>query len=52
MGIGYTLVYAFGLATMLLLITLFGRSIIRKFQVFADEKGKFRRILGLILILV
>jgi cytochrome c-type biogenesis protein len=51
-GIGYTLVYALGLSLVLLAITVFGASLVRKLKVFADERGMFRKVLGLILAVV
>ncbi len=51
-GIGYTLVYALGLALMLTLIAIWGRSIIAKFRGMADERWWFKRILGIVFILI
>lgn len=44
--------YFVGLGLILLLVTLFGRSILGKFSFFANPNGVFRRILGLIIIIV
>ncbi len=52
LGIGYTLVYAFGLSCMLTLIALGGRFIIAKIRIISDEKWWFKRILGIVLILI
>ena len=51
-GIGYTLVYAMGLSLMLVLIALGGRSIVSRFRFIADERWSFKRILGVIFLLV
>ena len=37
-GVFYTFLYALGLAFMLLLISLFGGSLVRKLKIYADEK--------------
>lgn len=44
--------YALGLALMLSIIAYFGRLIIAKLRVFADERGKFRKILGVVLVTI
>lgn len=51
-GIAYTLVYALGLALMLLLIARGGQELIKKIRPLADEQGAFRRGLGAVLVLV
>jgi cytochrome c-type biogenesis protein len=51
-GIAYTLIYALGLSLVLLAIAVFGASLVRKLRVFADERGMFRKVLGLILAIV
>lgn len=51
-GIGYTFVYATGLSLMLLLIARGWQKIIKKIRPFANEQGLFRKVLGVILILV
>jgi cytochrome c biogenesis protein CcdA len=37
-GIFYTLIYALGLSFVLLLISIFGVSLVRKLKIFADER--------------
>jgi hypothetical protein len=51
-GIGYTLIYALGLSLVLLLISYFGSSLVRRLKIYADERGMFRKVLGLILAIV
>ncbi|MBC7498050.1 cytochrome c biogenesis protein DipZ [Candidatus Gracilibacteria bacterium] len=51
-GIVYTFIYAIGLSLVLLAIAVFGASLVRKLKVFADEGGIFRKMLGLILVVV
>lgn len=51
-GIGYTILYALGLAWMLLIIARGGRTVITKLRIFADERGYFRKSLGVLLILI
>jgi cytochrome c biogenesis protein CcdA len=51
-GIFYTLLYALGLSLILLLISKFGSSLIRRLKIYADEKGTFRKVLGMILVIV
>ncbi len=46
----YTFSYAFGLSLILFIIAWGWQSIIKKLKFFADEKGLFRRSLGLIFI--
>ncbi len=52
LGIGYTLVYAFGLSCMLTLIALGGRSLVSRFRGIADERWVFKKILGIVFFLV
>jgi len=51
-GISYTLVYALGLSLMLIIIALLGRSIIARLRIVADERSWFKRILGMVFILI
>lgn len=51
-GIVYTLIYALGLSLVLLLISYFGSSLVRRLRIYADERGIFRKVLGLILAIV
>lgn len=51
-GIGYTFVYALGLAIMLTLIILGWRSIIVRFRGLASESGWLKRSLGVVFILI
>jgi cytochrome c-type biogenesis protein len=51
-GVGYTLIYALWLSLMLVLIALGGRSIVSRFRFIADERWRFKRILGMIFLLV
>jgi cytochrome c biogenesis protein CcdA len=51
-GIGYTAVYALGLSLMLVIIAILGRSIIANLRIIADERSWFKRILGIIFILI
>jgi cytochrome c biogenesis protein CcdA/thiol-disulfide isomerase/thioredoxin len=44
--------YFVGLGLILLLVTLFGRSILGKFSFFANPNGFFRKILGIVIIIV
>ncbi len=51
-GVFYTFLYAIGLSLVLLMISIFGNSLIKKLKIFADEWGLFRKVLGLILVVV
>jgi cytochrome c-type biogenesis protein len=51
-GVGYTLVYALGLALMLTIIAIGGRSIIARFRGIASENWWFKRVLGIIFVLI
>jgi cytochrome c-type biogenesis protein len=51
-GVAYVLAYAVGLAGMLLLIALLGRGLVRRLGWAADPDGWFRRVVGVLFILV
>jgi cytochrome c-type biogenesis protein len=51
-GLGYVIAYAVGLAGMLLLIALLGRSLVRRLGWLANPNGWFRRVIGVIFVLV
>jgi methionine-R-sulfoxide reductase/methionine-S-sulfoxide reductase len=51
-GVFYTFIYALGLSLILVLIALWWRKIVNKFRFIADEKWSFKRILGIIFLLV
>ncbi len=51
-GIFYMLIYALGLSLVLLLISKFGSTLIRRLKIYTDEKGIFRKILWVILMIV
>jgi cytochrome c-type biogenesis protein len=51
-GLLYIIVYAIGLATILLGIALLGRNLIQRLKVFADPNGWFKKSLGIVFILV
>lgn len=51
-GVGYVFAYALGLAGALLLIALLGRGLVRRLGWLADPNGWFRRIVGMLFILV
>lgn len=51
-GITYTIVYVLGLSLMLIIIALLGRSIIARLRIVADERSWFKRILGIVFILI
>ncbi len=51
-GIGYTFVYAIWLSIMLAIIAVWGRNIVARFRWLADERWWFKRILGIIFILI
>jgi cytochrome c biogenesis protein CcdA/thiol-disulfide isomerase/thioredoxin len=51
-GVVYIVVYSLGLATIMLAIALLGRSFIQKLKVFSNPNGWFRKLLGVIFILV
>lgn len=51
-GLGYLLVFVLGLAFMLALIAVFGQALIKKLGWGINPRGLFRRILGLVLIVI
>lgn len=51
-GLGYMAVFALGLALVLLAIALGGQSLVQKLGWASDPKGVFKRVLGVIFILV
>lgn len=51
-GVFYTIVYAAGLATVLFAIAMLGRRLTKHMQVAADPKGKFKKVLGWIFLIV
>jgi cytochrome c biogenesis protein CcdA len=51
-GILYLLAYAVGLCLSLLLVTLIGQRIITKLGVAADPRGTFKRVLGVLFVIV
>jgi cytochrome c biogenesis protein CcdA/thiol-disulfide isomerase/thioredoxin len=51
-GLAYMMMYALGLSTVLLLISVYGRKLINKLKLFANPNGWFKKILGLIFVLV
>lgn len=51
-GLIYIVVYALGLGIVMLAISLLGRSLVKKLNVFSDPNGLFKKILGVIFILV
>ncbi len=51
-GIGYLIAYALGLATILLLISLVGRSFVQKLKWVSNPKGIFKKIIATIFIIV
>ncbi|MCC2031856.1 cytochrome c biogenesis CcdA family protein [Microbacterium allomyrinae] len=51
-GVLYVVAYAVGLAAMLLLIALLGRRIVRRLGWLADPDGWFRRMVGVLFVLV
>ncbi|WP_374976783.1 cytochrome c biogenesis CcdA family protein [Microbacterium trichothecenolyticum] len=51
-GVMYVFAYAIGLAGALLLIALLGRNLVRRLGWLADPNGWFRRIVGVLFILV
>ena len=52
MGLIGLLSYFFGLGIVLLLIVHFGRSIIGRFAFFSNPRGIFRRVLGVVILIV
>jgi cytochrome c-type biogenesis protein len=51
-GVIYIIVYAFGLALIMLLIALLGRKIISKLKIYSDPNGWFKKTLGFIFIII
>lgn len=51
-GFGYLLVFVLGLALMLALIAIFGQKLIRKLGWGINPNGVFRKVLGIILVVV
>ncbi len=51
-GIFYTFIYAIWLSLVLLLISKFGSALVRRLRIYADERGIFRKVLGIILVMV
>ncbi len=51
-GVGAILVYALGLAVIMLLVALLGRKLIAHLRFLADPHGWFRKILGILFILI
>lgn len=51
-GFAYVVAYAIGLAAMLLLVALLGRSLVRRLGWLADPRGWFRRVVGIVFIVV
>ncbi len=51
-GLGYLLAYVAGLVVLLVLIAVFGRALITRLGWGVNPRGAFRRVLGVILILI
>jgi cytochrome c biogenesis protein CcdA/thiol-disulfide isomerase/thioredoxin len=51
-GIFYIIIYAIGLALVMLGIALFGRKLTNKLRGFANPNGNFKKILGIIFLIV
>ena len=51
-GIVYTIVYALGLACILALIALLGSKITSRLRSAADPQGRFKRVLGILLVVI
>ena len=51
-GVLYIVAYAVGLAAMLLLVGLLGRALVRRLGWLADPRGWFRRVIGVLFLLV
>ncbi len=51
-GLAYMLAYVIGLCLSLLLVSLVGQKIMNKLGIVADERGKFKKALGVIFIVV
>jgi cytochrome c-type biogenesis protein len=50
--IGYIFVYALGLSCIMLLIVMFGRNLVKKLWILADERWIFKKMLGWVFIVV
>lgn len=51
-GITYLLAYSLGLASVLLLISLFGRTFVNKFKWLAEPNGAFKKTIAIVFIIV
>jgi cytochrome c-type biogenesis protein len=51
-GLVYIIIYAIGLAVVMLLVALLGRGIIQKLRIFANPNGWFKKTLGIIFVFV
>lgn len=51
-GLGYLVAYALGLATILLLVAVAGQSLVRKLGWLSNPSGVFRRVIGVLFIIV
>ncbi len=51
-GVVYIIVYALGLASVLLLISFLGRSLINKLKVVANPNSVFKKVLGILFLIV
>lgn len=51
-GLGYLTAYALGLATILLLVAVAGQALVRKLGWLSNPSGWFRRIIGILFIIV
>jgi cytochrome c biogenesis protein CcdA len=52
LGFAYLIAYALGIASILLLISLFGRALADKLRWFSNPEGLFKKIIGALFILV
>ena len=51
-GIGYIIVYALGLGTVMLAVAIFGRSVVTKLKFASNPQGWFKKGLGVLFIIV
>lgn len=51
-GLTYLVAYAFGIAAILLLISVFGRSLTQKLGWFANPESRFKKTMGILFIIV
>ncbi len=51
-GLAYLVAYAAGLALILFLISLFGRAVVEKMNWMSDPHGTFRKVIGVIFLIV